>query len=77
MNPIIAIDDLYRTVVYVHVYVCESINCEMYENSQIVTNRYIILRYCLEGFYAIQLEDRRALSRIPSEARVLLSPEVF
>ena len=36
---------------------------------------YIIVRHCLEGFYICDLEDQRTLCRIPSEVRVLLSPE--
>ena len=43
-NPINAIDDPYRTVVYVHIYVCESINRETYKNSRFAINRYSQLK---------------------------------
>ena len=40
-NPIIAIDD---PIPYVNVYVCKSINCETYKNSQFAINRYSQLK---------------------------------
>ena len=44
-NPIIAINNpVPYCSVYVHVYVCESINCETYKNSQFAINRYSQLK---------------------------------
>ena len=44
---------------------------------EMTTGLYIIVRHALFKRFLCDLEDRWAVCRIPSKARVLLSPEVF
>ena len=43
-NPIITMATPYHIIVYMHVYVCESINCEHRKYSQFAINRYSQLK---------------------------------